>query len=201
MKEGVTKIAAMTSEEVSAHFTRDGRYAFARWGRPIAPVIFGLADESLTVFRDVLRAVVAHSGHQLAETDPEMGANLLCFFVRDWDELRDLPDLEALTGQSGLAERLRELDADQYRIFRYDGDGGIRACICFVRLAGVWAEAHTAVLAERLSVQAMLDFAVDVTPSAGLAQLIRAAYDPVLPHAAQDVSHALRLAARIPADG
>ena len=32
-----------------------------------------------------------------------------------------------------------------------------------------------------------------------VATLIRAAYDPVLPHAAQDTSHALRLAARMEA--
>lgn len=190
----------MTPDEVAAHFTREGQYAFARWARPIAPVVFGLADESLSIFRDVLRAVVAHAGHQLVETDPEMGANLLCFFVRDWAELEDVPDLEALTGRAGLAQRLGQMGAEHYRIFRYDGDGGIRACICFVRLSGALAELHPAALAERLSVRVMLDFATEVTPSSDLARLIRAAYDPVLPHATRDVSHAMRLAARLPAD-
>ena len=38
----------MGPAEVEALFTRgDGSYLFARWGRPIVPVVFGVAEESL----------------------------------------------------------------------------------------------------------------------------------------------------------
>ena len=46
--------------------------------------------------------------------------------------------------------------------------------------------------------QSPLAMAADTTVlRPDVAALIRAAYDPVLPHAAQDASHALRLAARM----
>ncbi|SFX56586.1 hypothetical protein SAMN04244548_01397 [Paracoccus pantotrophus] len=189
---------ALTPETIAALFTRGGRYLCARWGRPVAPVIFGLADESLAVFRDATRAVLAHARHPIAETDPEMGANMMTFFLRGWQELRDLPDLDRLTGQPDLAARLQGSDADQYRLFRFDADGAIRACIGFVNMGGRLAGAHPGQLAETVAVRAMLSFARDVTPSPELAALIRAAYDPVMPPAATDPSHALRLAARLP---
>ncbi|MDS9466493.1 hypothetical protein RGQ15_02740 [Paracoccus sp. MBLB3053] len=196
----MTKTAAdgFGPDQIAALFTRDGRYLCARWGRPVAPVIFGLSDETLEIFRDVTRAALAHTGHPIAETDPEMGANLMCFFVRDWDELAELPDLAALTGQEDLPQRLTGSAADQYRIFRFDVDGGIRACMTFVKMGGRLADIHPAELAEAMVMRALLTFAQDVTPSRELAELIRAAYDPVLPVAASDPSHALRLAARLP---
>lgn len=163
----------------------------------MAPVIFGLADESLDIFREAIRAGFAHARHPVTETDPEMGANLMLFFMRDWSELAGIPDLDRLTGQPDLPSRLAGARADQYRIFRFDRDGGIRACLSFVRMAGALTDAHPAALAEALMMRSALTFARDVTPSAELADLIRAAYDPVLPVAAQDQTHALRLAARM----
>lgn len=188
----------LDAEAIARLFTRDGQYLCARWGRPIAPVIFGLADDSLAVFRDAMKAVTVHARHSLAETDPEMGANMMSFFVRDWDELAELPDLDRLTGQTGLADRLKDRDADQYRLFGFDPDGAIRACMNFVNMGGKLAEAHPARLAEALAVNSMLTFAHEVTPTPQLAALIRAAYEPVMPSVARDPSHALRLAARLP---
>ena len=184
-------------DEIVALFTRDGNYLCARWGRPVAPVIFGLSDETLDIFRRVTLGALGHAGIPMAETDPEMGANMMTFFLRDWDELDAIPDLERLTGQAGLAARLRAGKADQYRIFRFDPDGGIRACITLVNMGGGLADAHPAQLAEALAMRALLTFAFEVTPSPALARLIRAAYDPVMPAAARDPSHALRLAARL----
>ena len=46
MKEGGE---ALDAEVIAGLFTRDGQYLCARWSRPIAPVIFGLADESLSI--------------------------------------------------------------------------------------------------------------------------------------------------------
>ncbi|MFI0395578.1 hypothetical protein [Paracoccus jiaweipingae] len=188
----------MTADEITPLFTRpDGSFLCARWNRPVTPVIFGLADDSLDIFRTAIRAGFAHAGHPLAETDPDSGANLMLFFCADWDELSGIPDLDRLTGQTDLPQRLAAQDADQYRIFRFDASGGIRACFAFIRMGGALRDAHPAELAEALTMRAALSFARDITPSADLAALIRAAYDPTLPAAATDPSHALRLAARL----
>lgn len=190
----------MTPDQISALFTRDdGRFLCARWGRPVAPVIFGLADETLDIFRAVIRAGFADAGHPVAETDPEMGSNFMLFFMRDWSELADIPDLDRLTGQPDLPARLAGAKADHYRIFRFDADGGIRACLTLIRLDGTLAAAHPAQLAEAMVMNSTLTFAHDITPRPDLAAMIRAAYDPVLPVAATDPSHALRLAARMKA--
>lgn len=188
----------LTPERIAALFTQPGKgFLCARWGRPVAPVAFGLADESLPVFRAALAAVLAHARHPLIDTDPEMGANLMVFAVREWDELDGLPDLDRLTGLSDLPARLAAQSADRYRLLRFGTDGSIRACFSFLRLRGALAHSHPAQLAEDTGVNAMLTFARHVTPSAGIAALIRAAYDPLLPVCARDASHVLRLAARL----
>lgn len=185
------------AQDIAALFTRDEGYLCARWGRPVAPVIFGLADDSLAVFRAAIAAVLADLRHPLAETDPDMGANMMFFFLRDWSEMDQIPDLAHLTGQAGLGPRLAKGKADQYRIFRFDPDGSIRACLCFVNMGGALKAAHPGALAEMLAVRAMLTFAGDVQPSRRLAAVMRAAYDPVMPACATDASHALRLLARL----
>ncbi len=188
---------SLSQDDITRLFTRDGKYLAARWGRPVAPVIFGLADDSLPVFRSAIRAAYAHAGHPVTETDAEMGANLMLFFCRDWDELAGIPDLDKLTGQPDLIARLKAQDASHYQIFRFDPDGAIRACLSFIRMGGPLADAHPAVLAEALAVRSILTFADEVNASEDLARLIRAAYDPVMPNAATDPSHAIRLAARM----
>ncbi|TWI34420.1 hypothetical protein [Paracoccus sulfuroxidans] len=187
----------LSADDIAQLFTRDGHYLRARWGRPVAPVIFGLDDDSLAIFRNALTAVLQDIRHQMVETDPEMGANMMTFFLRDWAELEGIPDLEHLTGQTDLLARLTAQGADQYRLFRFDPDGGIRASICFVNMGGGLADAHPGQLAETLAVRALLTFAGDVAVSPRIAALLRAAYDPVLPVAADDPSDALRLFARM----
>lgn len=183
---------------IEALFTGPGgRFLCARWGRPVAPVIFGLADASLDIFRAAIRAGFGHAGHPLADTDPETGANLMLFFVRDWTELAAVPDLDRLTGLDDLPRRLSGQKADQYRLFRFDDRGGIRACLTFLNMGGALGDAHPGQLAEKVMMQSALTFAHEINPSAPLATLIRAAYDPVLPLAATEPAHALRLAARL----
>ena len=123
----------MTGEDVEALFTRaDGSYLFARWGRPIVPVVFGVEDATLRVVKGALEAVVALAGHRMAETDPELGANLMVFFFRDWAELPQVPNLDRLVPDLGpLCARLEEAEANQYRIFRFDAAGAIRAAFVF----------------------------------------------------------------------
>lgn len=205
----------MQVDEIEKLFTRDdGQFLFARWGRPIAPVIFGVQEQTLEVVKGALEALCVLSGHHMAETDPELGANFMMFFFREWSELPQVPNLDRLVPDlEPLVARLEQADANQYRVFRFDETGAIKAAFVFLRM-----DRHLeAVLAETLAlsqvVQTMLlwsDMAFrSHSPLAvagdttvlrpEIADLIRAAYDPVLPHAARDASYALRLAARIAA--
>lgn len=87
----------MTPDDITDLFTRaDGQYLFARWGRPIAPVVFGVADSTLQTVKGAVEAVCALAGHPVAETDLELGSNLMIFFLRDWQELRDTPNMDRL---------------------------------------------------------------------------------------------------------
>ncbi len=203
----------MTPEEIEALFTREsGEFLFARWGRPIVPVVFGVEDETLSTIKGAFEAVVALAGHHMAETDPEIGVNCMVFFFRDWRELQDVPDLDRLVPDLGpMVERLVEADANQYRVFRFEPDGSIRAAFVFVRMDAQLSELPAETLALTQVVQTILLWSDEAfrtrSPLAvaaettilrpDIASLIRAAYDPVLPRVAQDKSHALRLFARM----
>lgn len=78
----------MTPEEVESYFTRkDGTFLFARWGRPVAPVVFGLDDNSLAILKGAIEAVMSLTNQQMSETDPELGSNFMFFFFSNWLEL------------------------------------------------------------------------------------------------------------------
>ena len=205
----------MTAEQIAALFTRsDGSYLFARWGRPIVPVVFGVDDATLSVIKGAVEAVVTLAGHKMAETDPELGANLMFFFFRDWAELLQVPGLDRLVpGLGPLCARLEGEGANQYRLFRFDPDGSIKAVFVFLRmdagLSGLAApDLALAQAAEMMCLWSDRAFAA-VSPLADsgggvilrpeIAGVIRAGYDRVMPAVARDASHALRLAARVSA--
>lgn len=203
----------MNADEIEALFTRgDGEYVFARWQRPIVPVVFGVADGTLSVVKGAVEAVVALAGHEMAETDPELGANLMVFFFSDWDELLAVPKLDAMIPDLGpLVARLQAGQANQYRSLRFEASGAIKAAFVFVRMDAALAETPAEVLALNQVVQVILRWSdvafraasplvsvggvVMLRPEIGA--LIRAGYDRTMPVAAQDPSHALRLAARM----
>ncbi len=207
----------MTPQEIETLFTRkDGTYLFARWGRPIVPVVIGVDDATLSVVKGAVEAVVALAGHEIAETDPELGTNLMVFFFREWDELPQVPDLDRLIPDLiPLVDRLRAADANQYRVFRFDEDGGIKAVFVFLRMDEALAQlpAETLALSQMVQVMvlwsdaafgsqsplALVDGRTILRPD--IAGVIRSGYDPVLPVMAKDASHALRLSARITAGG
>lgn len=204
----------MEPDQVQALFTRaDGQYLCARWGRPIVPVVFGVEDATLSVVKGALEAVVALAGHRMAETDPELGANLMIFFFRDWAELPEVPNLDRLVpGLAELCAKLEAAEANQYRIFRFDTVGAIRAAFVFVRMDAHLAAVPVETLALSQAVQVILLWSdrafADRSPLAvaeggavmlrpEIAGVIRAVYDPVLPGVAQDPAHALRVTARM----
>jgi hypothetical protein len=203
----------MTADEIEVLFTRDsGNFAFSRWGRALAPVVFGVEDRTLSTVKGAIEAVCQLAGHEMAETDPELGSNFMLFFFNDWAELPKVPGLDRLVPDLGLlVARLQAADANQYRVFRFDGAGAIQACFVFLRMDKHLLKVPAQTLALSQVVQSMLlwsDLAFrERSPLAvagettvlrpDIAALIRAAYDPVLPAAADDPSHALRLSARI----
>ena len=100
----------ITAEIVERLFRQaDGSYSCARWGRPVVPVVFGVTDAVLPALKGAIEAVVALAGHRMAETDPELGANLMLFFCADWAELARVPDLGRLI--EGLESLLARLEA------------------------------------------------------------------------------------------
>lgn len=204
----------MDAEQVARMFTRSGGdYLFARWGRPIVPVVFGVEESTVSIVKGAVEAVVALAGHKMAETDPELGANLMIFFIRDWGELTATPNLDRLIPDLGpLVGRLQAAGASQYRSFRFDDAGAIQASFVFIRMDDAMAELPAETIALAQIVQIILlwsdtafDGASPLAAKAGgvavlkpeIADLIRAGYDPVMPVAASDASHALRLAARV----
>lgn len=203
----------MTPDDVQKLFTRsDGSYLFARWGRPIVPVVFGVEDATLAVVKGAIEAVVTVAGHKMAETDPELGANLMVFFLRDWDELPLVPNLEKLVPDLGpLCARLQAAGANQYRAFRFDSDGAIKAAFVFVRMDAALSEMPAETLALAQAAQVILlwsdrafqgssplaDAGGVVILRPEIAGVIRAGYDRVMPAVARDTAHAYRLAARL----
>lgn len=203
----------MSPEEIEALFTRaDGQYLFARWGRPIAPVVFGVEEKTLEIVKGACEAVVALAGHKMAETDPELGSNLMVFFFREWQELLETPNLDKLVPDLGpLVARLQAAGANQYRFFRFDENNAIKAAFVFVRMDEELSRLPAETLALSQMVQTILLWSdrafAERSPLArtpdghtvlrpDIAAVVRAAYDPVMPVSASEPSHALRLAAR-----
>ena len=205
----------LDATEIEALFTRsDESYSFARWGRAISPVVFGVNEETLKVVKGAIEAVCLVSNHHMAETDPELGSNAMFFFFSDWAELLDVPKLDELVPDlAGMVARVSAADANQYRVFRFDEDGAIKACFTFIRMDAHLSEVPAETLALNQAVQMMLLWSdraflqnsplaimenggVIVKPE--ISGILAAAYDAVMPVAASDPSHALRLAARMP---
>ncbi|WP_412556194.1 hypothetical protein [Sulfitobacter geojensis] len=205
----------MDVAQIEGLFTRsDGSFAFARWGRPVCPVVFGVDDATLGVVKGAIDAVCNLAGHEMGEMDAELGSNLMMFFFTDWAELLEVPGMDRLVPDlAPLIARLQSVEANQYRFFRFDERGAIKACFVFLRMDEHLNDVPAKTLALSQIVQSILLWsdsafqdrsplmaAQDATVlRPDIAALIRAAYDPVLPVVAQDKSHALRLSARVQA--
>ena len=203
----------MEPAEIQRFFTRhDGDYLFARWGRPIVPVVFGVDDATLSVVKGAIEAVVSMAGHSMSDTDPELGGNFLWFFFRDWGELLDTPDLDKLVPDLlSLVTRLQGEGANRYRLYRFDEGGAIKAVFTFLKMDEALSQIPAEDLALAEAALGSLLWAEEAFAIKGplgqmgeqivlrpdVAAVIRAAYDPVMPDVASDPSHALRLAARV----
>ena len=120
-------------------------------------MVFGVDDKTLSVIKGAVEAVVDLAGHQMADTDPELGVNLMFFFFRDWDELLDVPDLDRLVPDlSGLLPRLKQVGANQYRFFRFDDADAIKAAFVFLRMDEELSKIPAETLALSQTVQSIL---------------------------------------------
>ena len=192
----------------------DADFRMARWQRPISPVVFGGDDATLSVFKGAIEAMCTLAGHPINETDPEQGANLLVFLFRDWAEVADVPDLDQLVpGIAKLAKKSQKDGTTQYRHFRFEENGAIRAAFVFMRIDDEVAAqpAEELALAQAAQVITLWGAGAFATKSPlarlpggkgavlrpDVANLVRAIYDPAMPVASQDPAQSLRLAARV----
>ncbi len=214
MTDTMTQITALKPGRVEELFTAEnGTYRFSRWGRPIAPVVFGIDDDTLGHLKDAMASVALIANMEFVETDPELGANLMMFFCTDWDELDMVPNLDQLLPDFDvLKASLKRTGANQYRTFSFDENGAIKVCIVLLRFDDHMAQTSVQTLGVGQMAQCILlwgDGAFDdespiaIVPENAMcivkpdhAALIAAAYDPALPPSATEASHAMRLAAR-----
>ena len=205
---------ALTAEKIETLFTHpDGVFRFARWNRPIAPIVFGVDDVTLGHLKSAIVTTVGVTGMNIVETDPELGANFMWFFCQDWDEILAVPDLEGLIPDlKNIIARLQNTTTKTFRIFNFDTDGSIKLCVQLIKVADETAEMSIQTLATGETYQCLALFSphafLEESPIAVIAEnglcipkpeyaaLIRAAYDPVLPVAVKEPTHSLRLAAR-----
>ncbi|MBL4811567.1 MAG: hypothetical protein JKX69_04230 [Rhodobacteraceae bacterium] len=199
--------------QIAALFGGEDSYHFARWGRPIVPVIFGVDDATLGVLKAGLSAVASLAGVTISDIDSELGANLMVFFCREWAELAEVSDLDGLVPDfAALMGRLKAGDAQQYRYFRFDEDGAIKAAFVFLRLDGDLAAQPVEDMALDQAVKVLLLWGKNAFTSRSslarlpdgsgvlrpdFATLIAVSYDPILPPASQDSAHAFRLFGRM----
>ena len=117
----------MTLMMSNAFFTFRRQLLFRPLGTSHRTIAFGIEDQSIATLKGAIEVTCAMVGHPIAETDPELGTNLMFFFIRDWDELLAVPDLDRIMPNlSDLVGRLQAAESQQYRSFRFDEQARLR---------------------------------------------------------------------------
>ena len=204
----------MSNEKIISLFSRDGRYHFSRWAKPISPVIFGVDDNSLSAIKSAFLDVVSLSSLRISDFDQELGANFLVFFCSEWEELIEVPNLNRLIPDlKGLVGTLKDSQANQYRTFSFTVTGAINLVVVLLRYDLELASVSVQTLTVSQVLQSLLLWSPTAFKSHSpisiekktqrcfvkpfFEALIKAAYDPVLPDYSLDESHAMRLTARV----
>ncbi|MGF1501166.1 MAG: hypothetical protein ACFBSD_05050 [Paracoccaceae bacterium] len=202
---------------IRALFTRsDGAFRFARWGRDLAPAIFGATETEARAFREAMAAVAGLGGLRVAERDPELGANALVFVVDSWPALLEIPHTEKLIPDlRRLIGVLGATGANQYRIFGFDPAGAIRIVTTLVARDDEVRRLSPGTVALSQAVQGLLLWSdraflarSPIAESAGrslvtpdIADIIRGAYAADVPAASEDPATAGRIEAALTALG
>lgn len=204
----------LSEDEITALYTqRDGGFYFRRWGRAMAPVVFGVDDASLDALKATIEQAAGVTGQSLVETDPELGSNFMWIFCQDWDELTALPNFDKLIPDlPEKVEALKKNDAHSYRYFTFDDTGAINFCCVLVRVSGSFAAQPIQVIGMSETLMALSMFGPNAftnrSPIAVIQEnnlcvikpefacVIRASYDPTIPTASDDPAVVLRIKAR-----
>ena len=204
----------MINKKICDLFSRDKNYHFARWSKPLSPVIFGVDDQSLIAIKSAFSEVLSIASLELTDFDSDLGANLLVFFCSTWSELETVPHLNRLLPDiSNLLETLDQTNANQYRSFSFKADGAINLVVVLLKYDTELSSVSIQTLALSQMLQSILLWSpnafVDESPISIIKKtnrcvvkpfysaLIQAAYDPILPDSSLDESHAFRLEARV----
>ena len=204
----------MINKRISDLFRRDNHYHFARWTKPLCPVVFGVDDNSLIAIKSAFSEVLSIASLELSDFDPDLGANFLVFFCATWSELAKVPNLNRLLPDiSNLLETLDQNEANQYRSFSFKADGTINLVVVLLKYDSDLSSVSIQTLALSQMLQSILLWSpsafTEESPIAIIknskrcvikpfyAALIKAAYDPILPDYSLDEAHALRLEARV----
>ena len=207
-------IPSLSENEIKDLFTQaDGTYQFARWGRPIAPVIFGVNDQILAGLKAAISSTIGITGQKMGELDPDLGTNMMWIFCRDWDEVLELPDIEKLI--PGIREKMTDIknsNASSYRYLTFDKDGAIMFACVLIRPVGEYANQPVSVIGAAETLLTLATFGAGAfkkeSPIAVIkennvvvvkpkyAAVVRAAYDQTMPARSDDPAHALRVKAR-----
>lgn len=111
-----------------------GAFHFARWGRPISPRIFGIDEDGAAAMMAGIADAARKAGVEIVEEDPEFEANFLVFMCEAWGDLKQTPSLDRLIPDlDKLVAILGAAGANQYRIFSFSPEGGIRLAVVLLR--------------------------------------------------------------------
>lgn len=203
----------LSPQHIETMFMHSDGYRFARWARPIVPVVFGVEDETLGIMKTAIATTVGITGRKIEELDPEIGANFMWFFCKDWEEILDIPKLEKLIPNlKEIISTLQSNNINTHRVFSFEATGGIKLCVVLICLKGEVATISIDALTMRETFLALTlwssSYFLKINPIAVIATntlcvvkpkyavVLRAIYNPILPNATTDKTHALRVFAR-----
>ena len=61
----------MINKKICDLFSRDKNYHFARWSKPLSPVIFGVDDQSLIAIKSAFSEVLSIASLELTDFDSD----------------------------------------------------------------------------------------------------------------------------------
>lgn len=205
----------MTPDDIRTYFARaGGQYQFARWNRPIVPVVFGDHCLDPGLLREALVRLSGITGHPVDLEAPPSAMTYGTLVVREWRDLAATPGAgKAMPGLAKLGAEAERQGGNQFRTFQRDWRGGIKRCVAVIRTAaGRFDDLTPESMALRQAALSFLHWSIpgvvklrlvmpgpdgvdDLKPE--VVALLRAAYDPAMPVSSRDPRHADQLAERM----
>ena len=186
-------------------------FRFARWDRGLSPRVFGVDEGSETAILYGVSEAARLAGVEIVEEDPEFEANLLIFVCEEWRDLKKTPGLDRLIPDlDKLVVLLGATGANQYRIFSFSEEAGLRLAVVLVRCDEVIGRMSARALGLSQAAQTLLLWSdaafADEGPVATsrrgearikpwICDLLAASYEDGVPVYSEDVALLERLAA------